>query len=258
MLTSVIAHQFDFQKKINYNVEFLKSKAARLASYGVTIDDTHLVLITLANIEVAAHEDYGSEFRIAMQAIRRKYDFNVKHDATSFEYILKELASADGVRKLKDAPEPSTHQANAVEDRVSYLTKLMQETVMDDDSSHYTGYETANAATSDSESSRETVRRDRYKRKDRKKDKEKKQEDRGKSKDRRRKNYKDNPCKHCRKFKRANVHPPGVGEDRCFWNKDYKGYRQKWVCEEMEMKYIPKHKFTAAMGGYSESEGEDE
>ena len=38
-------------------------------------------------------------------------------------------------------------------------------------------------------------------------------------------------------------------EDRCFWNKKYKGYHGKWICNKMEMAYIPRHKFAADMGG---------
>ena len=253
MFTAVIAHQFNFQKKISYNVELLKSKAARLAAYGVTVDDTHLALITLANVEVATHEEYGTEFRIAMQAVRRKYPFNHKHDATSFEEVLKELASADGVRKLKDAPEPSLQQANAVNNQISYLTKLMQETATapaEDDSSHYTedyGYESANAATSNSESSRES-RRPRERRTPRKADRKSSRRDRGgrdrsraRDPSRERPKVKDNPCKWCRKYKRP--YPHEVKEKECFWNPAFKGYRKKWVCDEMEIRYVPQHKF---------------
>ena len=50
---------------------------------------------------------------------------------------------------------------------------------------------------------------------------------------------------------------PTIPGDRCFWNKKFKGYRAKWICDEMEITYTPRHKFTADMGGYpSESEGE--
>eukprot|EP00804_Cyclotella_cryptica_P002760 CCRYP_009626-RA/>CCRYP_009626-RA protein AED:0.88 eAED:0.59 QI:0/0/0/0.5/1/1/2/0/290 len=39
--------------------------------------------------------------------------------------------------------------------------------------------------------------------------------------------------------------------------KRYKGYRGKWICGEMEMVYVPRHKFTADMGGYpSDSDGD--
>eukprot|EP00804_Cyclotella_cryptica_P025718 CCRYP_002922-RA/>CCRYP_002922-RA protein AED:0.80 eAED:0.39 QI:0/0/0/0.5/1/1/2/0/295 len=43
---------------------------------------------------------------------------------------------------------------------------------------------------------------------------------------------------------------PKTPEDRCFWNKRYKGYRGKWICGEMEIAYVPRHKFAADMGGY--------
>eukprot|EP00804_Cyclotella_cryptica_P006425 CCRYP_014284-RA/>CCRYP_014284-RA protein AED:0.46 eAED:0.44 QI:0/0/0/1/0/0.5/2/0/225 len=64
-----------------------------------------------------------------------------------------------------------------------------------------------------------------------------------------------NPCPHCKKLARRKPHPK-TPEDRCFWNKQYKGYRGKWICDEMEMAYVPRHKFASDMGGYpSESDG---
>jgi hypothetical protein len=42
-----------------------------------------------------------------MHAIRKKYTYNHIHDATSLQTILTELAGADGVRALKNAPAPN-------------------------------------------------------------------------------------------------------------------------------------------------------
>jgi hypothetical protein len=41
-----------------------------------------------------------------MHAIRKKYTYNHVHDATSPQFILKELVGANGERVLKDAPAP--------------------------------------------------------------------------------------------------------------------------------------------------------
>ena len=54
--------------------------------------------------------------------------------------------------------------------------------------------------------------------------------------------WQDNPCKHCKKYKRRNQHP-NIPEEECFWNKKYTGYRPKGVCDEMEIKFIPRHRF---------------
>ena len=62
----------------------------------------------LAIIKTATKSNYGREFCSAMQAIRKKYTYNHMHDATLLQFILKELMGADGVRVLKDAPEPGT------------------------------------------------------------------------------------------------------------------------------------------------------
>jgi hypothetical protein len=61
-LIEIISTRFDFRKKVINNVEALRSKTARLHTYGINMDDTQIALIILANIEVAAAQDYGAEF----------------------------------------------------------------------------------------------------------------------------------------------------------------------------------------------------
>jgi hypothetical protein len=55
-----------------------------------------------------------------MHAIRKKYTYNHVHDATLLQFILKELAGADGIRVLKDAPALGTGTAHLVIKSVSY------------------------------------------------------------------------------------------------------------------------------------------
>jgi hypothetical protein len=72
----------------------------------------------LANIEYATNHDWGREFCPVLQDIHKKYKYNHPHDATSINYMLEELAAADTVRALSDAPEPTTESANTVSDSV--------------------------------------------------------------------------------------------------------------------------------------------
>jgi len=39
------------------------------------------------------------------------------------------------------------------------------------------------------------------------------------------------------------------------WNKKYKGYHFKLICNELEADFKPRHKFTADLGRYAEKEG---
>jgi hypothetical protein len=85
-----------------------------------------------------------------MQAICKKYTYNHVHNATLLQDIMKELAGADGVRELKDAPAPGTGTAHTVADSVSYLQAMM-------DADTDTDYsESACAATSNRDLSKET------------------------------------------------------------------------------------------------------
>ena len=253
-LAAILAFGFDFQKKVITNIELLRAKIARMHSYGIIIDDTQMALVLLANIELAASEAWGREFRPALQTIRRTYAYNFAHTSGSITTILRELASADGVRKLNEATPPFSSSANAVTDQISYLTSLLQHKPIDN-----VADETAYAAQSDSESSAGKSRRStrnnsrhpttsREPRRDR---------DRARSRSQRRRNpHKDNPCKHCCRFRRNRQHP-NIPEKDCFWNQKYKGFRQEWVCKEMGIPYKPRIHFAAALGGYPDSSGSD-
>ncbi len=57
-------------------------------------------------------------------------------------------------------------------------------------------------------------------------------------------------CPNCKKFHRTKPHH--ISKDKCMWNKKYKGYRFKSICNELEVAFKPCHKFTANLGGYAE------
>ena len=61
-----------------------------------------------------------------MQNIRCKYKYNHVHDDVSFANVLKELADANSVHKLKDAPAPTQGSANAVAEQLKKLSNLFR------------------------------------------------------------------------------------------------------------------------------------
>ena len=79
------------------------------------------------NIETAVKHEYRWEFRSAMQVICTQYAYSYKHDELSLKVILAELAKADSVRTLKDAPAPGTATANAVADLIKRLKTMTGE-----------------------------------------------------------------------------------------------------------------------------------
>jgi hypothetical protein len=174
-----------------------------------------------------------------MQAIHKKYTYNHVHDTTLLQDIMKELAGADGVRELKDAPAPGPGTAHSVADSVSYLQAMM-DADMDMDYS-----ESAYAATTNSDFSKET-------RKPRGRDCKSKSYHGGRKKDKKgaKKQHEKNTCPHCKKFHRTKPHR--VSEDKCMWNKKYKGYQFKSICNKLEVAFKPCNKFTADLGGYAE------
>jgi hypothetical protein len=178
-----------------------------------------------------------------MHAIRKKYTYNHVHDATLLQTILTELAGANGVRALKDAPALNAGTAHSVATSVSFLNSMMNI----DSESDYT--ESANGASSDSGSSEE-----RRKSRKRENKKTKKSKSRGKKKKEKAKDDepKKNTCPHFKKYYRKKSHC--VKLDKCMWNKKYTGYCFKSICDELEVDFKPRIKFTADLGGYAKKE----
>lgn len=261
--TAVLQTEFDFRQTVTRNMEVLRAEIERLSTFGVAIDNTQIALILISNVERASKERWGRDFRDVTSHVRRTYAYDHGHDAASIADIMNECRGADDIRDVRDAPAPATATgrgtANSVADSFGYLDRIIREeearsqaapSETDDDDD----YGSAAAATSGSDSSTET-RRDRKKKKKSKKDKRDKDRgrDRGRSSSRRGKSQsnraKDNPCRHCRKHHRRRQHP-NIPEDRCFWNKKYKGYRPRMVADELGVPFKPREKFTPELGGY--------
>jgi hypothetical protein len=194
----VINRSFDFRKKISINMELMQSNAARMATYGIIIGIPQLMLRLLANIETATKSDYDCEFLSAMHAICKKYTYNHVHDATLLQFILRELAGADGVRVLKDALAPGTGTTYSVAKSVSYLQAMMGE------DSDYTYTESAYGISSNSNLSED-------KRKPLTRERKKSQCSKSRGGHRKQKKEKDdepkkNTCPHCKKFHRKKPH----------------------------------------------------
>ncbi len=60
---------------------------------------------------------------------------------------------------------------------------------------------------------------------------------------------KKNTCHHYKKFHRKKPHQ--VKPNRCMWNKKYKGYCFKSICDKLKVAFKPRHKFSAELGGYA-------
>ena len=79
--------------------------------YGINVSTPQVVLTIMANIELAARKAFGREFRPALQNILTKYTYSHTHDYVLLKEILQELAKANLVCTLKDAPTPSAVNA---------------------------------------------------------------------------------------------------------------------------------------------------
>lgn len=246
LLSGIITYAFDFCKKVDQNVEVLRLKAGRMKSHGITMDNAQLALIILANIKIAAKEEYGSEFRPALQVIRRKFKYNHVHDERSIAYIMQTCAGADQVRQLTDAPPPRAD--NSVANAVLQLTQLLQEPMQSDDE-YYETDGAAAAATLDSKGLDDNCSR-RGRKKKKKTDQRGERHSKSRGRD---ENKKKNLCKHCRRFDRWRQHL-NIPAEQCFYNQKYKRWRPRLVCDEMDIPFKPRDHFPAETSGASDLE----
>jgi hypothetical protein len=84
-----------------------------------------------------------------MQTLRKSYPYTHVHDDTSIAAILHEVAGADAVHNLSEAPTAITKHANAVNSLMSTILRQAEAHATDDDRAT----EQASAVTYDSESS---------------------------------------------------------------------------------------------------------
>jgi hypothetical protein len=234
---------YDFRKKVAVNFESQQAAAAKVGSYGITIGIDMMVLTLMANMDMAEHQEWGREFRTAMQSIRKKYPYHHVHDDASLQDIFKELAAADSVRVLREAPKPES--ANAVGEQLTLLQQMMQQA--------HEYEEEANAVHSDSELSADTKKSKSCKRPDRSNSPVGNKRC-GRSNSRRGERER-NKCPHCKPYRRySNARHD---EKKCFYNKQWKGWRPGYVYEELEIKFKPKSKFTRAMGGMKDASDDE-
>ena len=244
-IVAALTMAWDMTQKAVVNMNKWDLNAALLKAKGINLDHTQKFVNIMANAETAAAKPYGTELVVAVRNIRSKYPLNHEHDEASIKEVAAELAKADALRNLADAEDLAGH-AKSVSDTLTQLTDLMHDDGLSVASEFSQG--TAAAAGSDAESTSGRSRRS-AKGKGGK-------GGRGRETTRRRStspssrsqsnapkdSWKKNPCKWCKKYKRRNQHP-NYTEGQCFFNPKFDKWRPQWVCTEIEVPYVPRHKF---------------
>ena len=250
-LVDALTFRFNFRQRVADNVNVLRTHINRLAAYGITLNKGVIATIILAEADKAAREPWRREIETAVAKLRLRYLYAHVHDATSVAAILDELAAADSVRDHLAAPGPVTlqaqdHHAHAANNAMSHVRRLIYDSSSDEDKGT-----AASAAGSSSDSSRGRPSRSSCP-----KPRDRGERDRGSTRHRSKSRSDDftaenNPCKHCKRHGRHNCHP-GVEEARCFWNKKWKGFRPKYCCRAMDVKFKSRSNFSAKLGGYDD------
>ena len=215
-------------------------------------------------MEWAARQSWGTEIGVAHRTIKAKYRYDHTHDTASIKEILKVLSGADEARDRRKAPAPG-EKAEMVSQGLEHLRQLIQRqpSLSSDSSDTESAY-----ATTDSEDGGQSRGRSKGRRKSDKKTTRKSTPSpstsrspsppaKGRSRSKHRTKSSDgtkdeererNPtgCKYCAKHGGngfAHAAPKNITHDKCNFNPKYKGWRPKWVCDKMEIKYKEWDKF---------------
>jgi hypothetical protein len=249
LLLELTNWRVDFRKKITSNVEMIKSKVANIATLGITYPAAMIVTVILAEVENVMDNPWAREFSVPMREIREKYGYDFVHTDTTLKNVVTKLAKADNLRDLRAAPAPSgvAYAVAAPEypNGEYWAARSIASYDTDDE-------EQAFAAASESESSVETVKKKKKKKKDTKKEFPKRSNSRSRKSSRARKETVNKDCKHCKKNRSTSRHPQ-ITEASCYWNPQWKGYRPKNICNQLEgAEFKERSGFTPALGGYPE------
>jgi len=234
---SVLDFQFDWRKKIQANLEQLKVLIERGKASGLNLDVTFIVSVLLANLHAAVQHDWGRDLFESHQKLRKQYPHGTTHTATTLQAIMTELTAADNVRDPSTAPAPSKATAYAAHDEGSIATDqltLLSDFLQDDYEGSAFGATESDSSSAKTKKSTKSSGRGRTRGNGRR--------ERGKSKAAVTDKWQNNPCKHCKAYKRNNQHPDFT-TSQCFWNKGKDMWRPSWICKEMEIKYKPRHLF---------------
>ncbi len=79
------------RKKISMNMESLQALVIRMSTYGINIGTEQIALVLIANIKLAAKEEYGCDFHLALHKIHAKYPYSYPHSDTSLKDMLQLL-----------------------------------------------------------------------------------------------------------------------------------------------------------------------
>jgi hypothetical protein len=122
-LSDAIAMKFNFRQRFADNVSVLRAKVARLATYSISVPESMITTVILAEANDVACKPWGREIETAVVKLRRTHVYNHVHNATLVAAILQELAGADAVRSMMEAPVPDepTNRAAAVDEVMSHV-----------------------------------------------------------------------------------------------------------------------------------------
>ena len=255
---------FDWRDTVAINVEKFATNAAKTQAYGIRVHDDLKAVVVLANVEWAARQSWGTEIGVAHRTIKAKYRYDHTHDTASIKEILKVLSGADEARDRRKAPAPG-EKAEMVSQGLEHLRQLIQRqpSLSSDSSDTESAY-----ATTDSEDGGQSRGRSKGRRKSDKKTTRKSTPSpstsrspsppaKGRSRSKHRTKSSDgtkdeererNPtgCKYCAKHGGngfAHAAPKNITHDKCNFSPKCKGWRPKWVCDKMEIKYKEWDKF---------------
>jgi hypothetical protein len=156
--------------------------------------------------------------------------------------MVKEYAAANRVTVLREAPVPSDEQANQVGAFGGQLAALQRPF----DDYKESAFSVDEESIKSKKKEKKKKKKDNDSRRGRTKHRSKLQ-GRSKSTDDRKAT---NKCKHCEENR---PHAGKHDEEKCFYNKKYKGWRPSKICKELGVTFKRRQDYSSAMGEFASS-----
>ena len=235
---NLVQAKFNLTETFQSNVQSLRLMVERLDAAGIEVTPSMVVLVVLGNLERASAQPWGATLLPALQTINTDHPSGTKHDDSTLQTILATIAKQDAQRNLSSAPNDTS------------LADLANEVESLSDDPDVAAEATESAVKS--RRKQKTKPRGRSRSKDRHDSRSQAQK------------VADNPCPHCRKFKRWGTHPH-TPPSKCFFNKAYKGWRGDTAIRmlnerypDLKLKFKERSKFTPDLGGTKREADDDE
>ena len=250
LIQSYAGQRYNFKHSFQQNYDLQEELRVDIEANDVILSKSIIVANLMSNMERASTETWGASYLTHFRTLRATIEADgYIQEQETIDMILRAAREADNLRNFELAPDEG-EMANNIEDLIALAAREPASRPArpargnQSQRNQAQGQSQGNQAQGQSQGNQAQGGRQR----------------RGRSRSRFNRrpevaDYRDHPCKHCKKHKRTLLHP-NINEDKCFYNKKYKGWRPSAVINDLNayyginLEFKGRNEFPISQGGY--------